>query len=242
MTGFCKKRPGCAAAKRRSAQRLYQRYEHQVPTLIRQLGTNQAAHDRAFGLLSKMGETIVTELLEALADPTLDPIAADEVVSLLGAAGDQRARAALWAFFEANRDDPERASTAALSLSGLGDERVLPYVRTSLQARDEELVSSAVASMISLGEMEDVDRLRLVHLRFLANREIRVGVASAILTILSEAMPSRNKVVTTLYLMSLSMTMADESLSPQWRRFVERTEKSRLLQRFTRTAGLSTGS
>jgi HEAT repeat protein len=109
------------------------------------------------------------------------------VVSLLGAAGDQRAQTALWAFFEANRDDPERASTAALSLSGLGDERVLPYARQSLQASDEELVSNAVASLISLGELEDVDRLRLVHLRFLANREIRVGVASAILTILGEA-------------------------------------------------------
>jgi HEAT repeat protein len=172
--------------KRRSAKRLHRRYRQQVPTLIRQLGTAQAAHERAFDLLSKMGDTIVTELLEALADPALDPIAADEVVSLLGAAGDQRARAALWAFFEANHDDPERASTAALSLSGLGDERVLPYVRQSLQARDEELVSNAVASLISLGELEDVDRLRLVHLRFLGNREIRMGIASAILTILGE--------------------------------------------------------
>jgi HEAT repeat protein len=173
--------------KRRSAQRLYRRYKQQVPALIRQLGTTQAAHDRAFDLLSKMGDILVAELLEALADPALDPIAADEVVSLLGAAGDQRAQTALWAFFEANRDDPERASTAALSLSGLGDERVLPYARQSLQASDEELVSNAVASLISLGELEDVDRLRLVHLRFLANREIRVGVASAILTILGEA-------------------------------------------------------
>jgi HEAT repeat protein len=172
--------------KRRSAERLYRRYQQQVPALIRQFGTTQAVHDRTFDLLNKMGDTIVAELLEALTDPVLDPIAADEVVSLLGAAGDQRARAALWAFFEANRDDPERASTAALSLSGLGDERVLPYVRQSLQARDEELVSNAVASLISLGELEDVDRLRLVHLRFLANYEIRVGVASAILTILGE--------------------------------------------------------
>jgi hypothetical protein len=180
--------------KRRSAERLYRRYQQQVPTLIRQLGTTplptrqgrQAAHDRAFDLLSRMGDTIATELLEALADPALDPIAADEVVSLLGAADDQRARAAVWAFFEANRDDPERASTAALSLSGLEDERVLPYVRQSLQARDEELVSNAVVSLISLGELEDVDRLRLVHLRFMGNREIGVGVASAILTILGE--------------------------------------------------------
>ena len=180
--------------KRRSAERLYRRYQQQVPTLIRQLGTTpwptrqgrQAIHDRAFDLLSRMSDTIVTELLEALADPGLDPIAADEVVSLLGVAGDQSAREALWAFFEANRDIPERASTAALSLSGLGDERVLPYVRQSLKARDEELVSNAVASLIPLGELEDVDRLRLVHLRFMGNREIRTGTANAILTILGE--------------------------------------------------------
>jgi len=63
---------------------------------------------------------------------------------------------------------------------------LLPYVRQSLQARDEELVSNAVASLISLGELEDVDRLRPVHLRFLGNREIRMGIASAILTILGE--------------------------------------------------------
>lgn len=172
--------------KHRTAERLYRRYQQQVPDLIQQLGTTQAAHDRAFDLLSKMSDTIVAELLEALANPALDPTAADEVVSLLGAAGGQRARAALWNFFEANRDDPERASTAALSLSGLGDERVLPYVRQSLRAGDEELVSNAVASLIPLGEMEDVDRLRLVYLRFLVSREIRMGLASAILTILGE--------------------------------------------------------
>jgi hypothetical protein len=63
---------------------------------------------------------------------------------------------------------------------------VLPYVRQSLQARDEELVSNATASLISLGKLEDVDRLRLVHLRFMGNREISMGAASAILTILGE--------------------------------------------------------
>jgi HEAT repeat protein len=180
--------------KRRSAERVYRRHQREVPTLIRQLGgtpllpgrSEQATHDRAFALLSKMGETAVAELLEALADPTLDPIAADEVVSLLGATGDQRARPALWAFFQANRHDPERASTAALSLSMLGDERVLPYVRQTLRATDEDLVANAVASLIPLGELEDVDRLRLVHIRFMANREIRMAAASAILTILGE--------------------------------------------------------
>ena len=136
--------------KRRSAERVYRRHQQEVSTVSRQLGgtpsppgqSEQATHDRAWDLLSKMGETAAAELLEALADPTLDPIAADEVVSLLGATGDQRARPALWAFFEANRHDSERASTAALSLSMLGDERVLPYVRQALQAKDEELVAT----------------------------------------------------------------------------------------------------
>ena len=88
--------------KRRSAERVYRRHQQEVSTLIRQLGgtparpgqSEQATHDRALDLLSKMGETAAAELLEALADPTLDPIAADEVVSLLGATGDQRARPA----------------------------------------------------------------------------------------------------------------------------------------------------
>jgi len=56
-----------------------------VPALIRQLGgipkppgqSEQATHDRAFDLLSKMGETAAAELLEAPADLTLGPIAAD---------------------------------------------------------------------------------------------------------------------------------------------------------------------
>jgi HEAT repeat protein len=173
--------------KRKSAAKVYRKYQAQVPALIRQLGgPTQAAHDRAFSLLSKMGDNIVLELLEALEDPTLDPIAADEVVSLLGTTGDERARPVLWAFFQANQHDLERASTAALSLSGLGDERVLPFVRESLRSRDKELVANAVASLIPLGEFEDVDRLRMTHLRNLSSSEIRVGVATAILTILED--------------------------------------------------------
>ena len=47
----------------------------QVPRLIRQLGgPTQAEHDCAFDLLSQMGEMVASELLDALADPTLDDI------------------------------------------------------------------------------------------------------------------------------------------------------------------------
>ncbi len=110
---------------RPAAERLYRQHQDQIPRLIRQLGgPTQAEHDRAFDLLSQMGEMVASELLDALADPTLDVIAADEAVSLLGVTGDERAREPLWQFFQAHQDDLERASTAALSLSGLGDDRV----------------------------------------------------------------------------------------------------------------------
>ena len=70
---------------RPAAERLYRQHQDQVPRLIRQLaGPTQAEHDRAFELLTQMGEMVASELLDALADPTLDVIAADEVVSLLG--------------------------------------------------------------------------------------------------------------------------------------------------------------
>jgi len=174
--------------RRKYAQRAYRRHHHQVPDLIRQLASpSQAAYDRAFDLLSKMSDTIVSELLEALSDPTLDPFAADEVVSLLGTAGDQRAKPALWAFFQANSSDLERASTAALSLSALGDARVLPFVRIMLNAPDEEWVANAATSLIILGELEDVDRLRETHRRHLTSPEVREAVSNAVLTILGEA-------------------------------------------------------
>jgi hypothetical protein len=171
---------------RPTAECLYRQYQDQVPRLIRQLGgPTQEEHDQAFDLLSQMGEMVASELLDALADPTLDDIAADEVVSLLGLTGDERAREPLWNFFQA-QDDLERASTAALSLSGLGDDRVLPFLRRTLDADDDELVSNAVAAMITVGTMEDIPRLREIHRRHLTNWEIRYGIANAILTIVGE--------------------------------------------------------
>jgi hypothetical protein len=171
---------------RPAAERLYRQHRDQVPGLIRQLaGPAQAEHDQAFELLSQMGEMIASELLDALADPTLDDVAADEVVSLLGLTGDDRAREPLWEFFQA-QDDLERASSAALSLSGLGDDRVLPFLRRTLDSADEELVSNAVAAMITVGTTEDIPQLREVHRRHPANWEIRFGIANVILTILSE--------------------------------------------------------
>ncbi len=173
---------------RPTAERLYRQYQEQVPRLIRQLaGPTQEEHDQAFDLLSQMGEMVASELLDALADPTLDDLAADEVVSLLGVTGDDRARELLWDFFQAHQDDLERASTAALSLSGLGDGRVLPFLRQTLDADDEELVSNAVAAMTTVGTMEDVPRLREVHRKHLTDWEIRYGIANAVLAIAGEA-------------------------------------------------------
>jgi HEAT repeat protein len=181
-----------ASAERRrrmrpTAVRLYSQYRDRVPRLIRQLAEpTQEEHDRAFDLLSQMGEMIASELLDALADPTLDDIAADEVVSLLGVTGDERACEPLWQFFQAHQDDLERVSAAALSLASLGDDRVLPFLRQTLEADDEELVSNAVAAMITVGTMEDLPRLREIHRQHLTNREIRYGIANAILTIVGE--------------------------------------------------------
>lgn len=173
---------------RPAAERLYRQYRDQVPRLIRQLaGPTQEEHDQAFDLLSQMGEMVVSELFDALADPTLDDIAADEVVSLLGVTGDERAREPLWEFFQAHLDDLERASAAALSLASLGDDRALPFLRQTLDADDEELVSNAVAAMVTVGTMEDIPSLSRVHRRYLTNWEIRFGIANAVLTIVGEA-------------------------------------------------------
>lgn len=172
---------------RPKAERLYRQYRDRVPQLIRHLaGPTQNEHDRAFELLKQMGEMIAVELLDALADPMLDDIAADEIVSLLGLTGDDRAREPLWQFFQAHQDDLERASTAALSLSGLGDDRILPFLRQTLDADDLEIVSNAVAAMIIVGAMEDVPRLRELHRHHLTDDEIRFGIANAILTIVGE--------------------------------------------------------
>ncbi|MGD2105269.1 MAG: HEAT repeat domain-containing protein [Anaerolineae bacterium] len=172
---------------RSEAERLYRQHREQVPRLIRQLaGPTQAEYDEAFELLSQMGEMVTSELLDALADPTLDDAAADEVISLLGLAGDERAREPLWDFFQA-QDDLGRASNAALSLGGLGDDRVLPFLRRTLDSDDEELVFNAVAAMVAVGTMEDIPQLRAVHRRHPANWDIRFGIANLILSILSDA-------------------------------------------------------
>jgi hypothetical protein len=179
-----------AASERREkmrpqAERTYRKYGARVHDLIRQLGSpTQEDHDYAFNRLSRMGEFVASELLEALADPALDPVAADEVVSLLGTTGDERAPEAVWQFLQAHQDDSKRVSTAALSLASLGDDRALPYLREYLDADDEELVSDSVAGLIMVGQMEDIPHLRQVHLCHRANREIRFEVANAVLTIL----------------------------------------------------------
>ncbi|MCX7681379.1 MAG: HEAT repeat domain-containing protein [Anaerolineae bacterium] len=174
-------------ARRPQAERTYRKYGAQARELIRQLGSHsQEAHDRAYDLLRRMGDFIVDELLEALHDLSLSPVAIDEVVSLLGATGDERAREPIWQFLQSNLDNPERVSTAALSLAGLGDDRALPFLRAGLESQDEEQVANGVAGLIMVGRLEDIPRLRQVHRAHRANREICFGVANAILTILGE--------------------------------------------------------
>ncbi len=173
---------------RPQAKRAYRKYGAQTHEMIHQLGNHtQIEHDQAFDRLARMGEFIVDDLLEALADPTLNPIAADEIISLLGTTGDERAREPVWQFLQADPDDPERVSTAAMCLAGLGDDRALPYLRKGLEANNEELVANSVAAMIMVGQMQDLARLRQVHRRYRANREIRLGAANAVLTIAGEA-------------------------------------------------------
>jgi HEAT repeat protein len=171
---------------RPQAERAYRKYGAQTDELIRQLGDSQIEHGRAFDRLARMGEFVVDDLLKALADPALNPVAADEIISLLGSAGDERAREPVWQFLQANQDDPWRVSTAALSLAGLGDNRALPYLREGLDADDEELIANSVAAMIMVGQIEDISRLRQVHRLHRANREIRLGIANAVLTIAGE--------------------------------------------------------
>jgi HEAT repeat protein len=172
---------------RSQAERVYQKYGARVHELICQLtGPTQQDHDRAFDRLARMGEFAAPALIEALADPALEPFVADEVISLLGNTGDEHAREPVWQFLQAHRDDPERASTAALSLAGLGDERALPYLREELNSDDEEIISNAVVGLIMTGELADISCLREVHRRHRANREIRSGIANVVLTILGE--------------------------------------------------------
>ncbi len=169
------------------AKRIYNKHHAQVRDSIRRLaGPTQEEHDAAFDLLASMGEFIVPELLQALADPDLDPIAADEVVSLLGTTGDERAVEPLWELLQANLDDEERLYTAALSLAGLGDERVRPYLRQGLESDNEEYVANAAIGMILVGCREDIPLLRRVHRLHRANVDIRMGIANAVLTILGE--------------------------------------------------------
>jgi HEAT repeat protein len=172
---------------RSRARRIHRKHGAQARELIGQLaGPTQRDHDRAYGRLREMGEFVVPELLEALEDPTTDPIVVDEVISLLALTGDERALEPVWRFFQDNQDDPERGSTAALGLASLGDDRALPHLREYLDADDEELVANSVAGMIMVGQLEDVPGLRAAHCRHRANREIRAAVASAVLAILEE--------------------------------------------------------
>ena len=115
---------------------------------------------------------------------------------------------------------------------------VINVVRCIRETLDEIVSPEKIAEMgrglKSLGQMclkADDERLR----------SLVPHVQAAIHHLQSEARPSHNQVATTLYVMSLSAAMDEESLSPQWQRFFERVQKSRLMQRLGGAAALSAG-
>lgn len=174
------------------AQRVYNGYAVQVKQLTHQLaGPSRGDHDRALRLLNQMSFLIVPDLLNAIVDPALDKDAVDEVVSLLGDAGDCNACQALWQHFHAVSHEPERASQVALSLAKLGDPLVLPYLREGLESGAPEQVMNAIQGMRFVGELEDFNRLRVIHRTCLDYgddaRDIRKYAVNAILAILEEA-------------------------------------------------------
>lgn len=178
-------------AREAHAQRVYTGYADQVPKLIHALaGVSQADHRRALRVLTQMSFLIVPQLIDALANPALDAQAQDEVVAVLGLAGDRSACEAILRHFDAVRGNPQRASLVALSLARLGEPCILPFLRAELDSDQFERVLNAVSALRSLGELEDITRLRAVHRtssRFDEGaREIRKAVVSAILAILDE--------------------------------------------------------
>jgi len=116
---------------------------------------------------------------------------------------------------------------------------MMNMVRCVLETVDE-IVSPERMTQISQG-LKTVGQMCLKA----DNERLRAlvpNIQAAIQHLQSETRPSQNRVITTLYLMSLLLAIDEESLSPRWRRFFERTQKSRLMRRFTRAAGLSTDS
>jgi hypothetical protein len=185
-----------AAAERRQArfahaQRVYDSYAEHVPDIIRDLnGPSQADHQRAIRLLTQMSFLIVPQLIQALQDPTLVEEAVDEVVHLLGEAGDRSASGWLWEHLQRVQTDPRRSTLTALSLARLGDDRVLPVVKKGLDYDSPECILNALAALRCVGQIEDVTRLRAIH-RASSNygdrsREVRKGALNAILAILDE--------------------------------------------------------
>ncbi len=71
-------------------------------------------------------------------------------------------------------------------------------------------------------------------------RSLVPHVQAAIHHLQNETKPSQNQVVTALYVMSLPLVMNNDALSPQWRRFFERMQNSRLMRRLAEAAGLGT--
>lgn len=175
-------------ANRLQARRVHRRYGTRVPELIARLGSHsQRTHDKAFELLFQMCPLIVDDLIGAFTATDTQPFVQDELASLLGMSGDERARKPLWRHMQRVLDNPVRASLATMNLSSLGDDRVLPLARKWLSHSDPDVVSNAVTTLVAVGQMNDIESLRSVHRRWKDNSEIRIGVANAILAIVGEA-------------------------------------------------------
>jgi HEAT repeat protein len=173
------------------AQRVYQSYAEDVPELIQQLNNSSSAdHRRAYKLLKQMDFLIVPDLVAALTDPRMKETALEEIIAILGDAGNRLSIEPLWEYFQRVQRDPLRASCAALSLAQLGDTRVLAYARQYLENNSPLVVSRGVRCLYYLGELEDVGRLRSIYRCSQDYEEqssqIRNGTVKAILAILED--------------------------------------------------------
>ena len=115
---------------------------------------------------------------------------------------------------------------------------MINFVRCIRETLDEIVLPDRMAQMSqglqSIGQacLEADDE----HLRSLVPH-----VQAAIHHLQSETKPSQNQVVTALYVMSLPLVMDKDALGPQWRRFFERTQNSRLMRKLAEAGGLGTG-
>ena len=102
-------------------------------------------------------------------------------------------------------------------------------------------IQKTVNEIVSLQRVtEMIERFKSAGTKSLESDDDRIRalvphIQAAIHHLQSEQMPSRNRVVRMMYLLSFSATLSDlgaaDTLSPRWQRLLKRLEKSRLLRR-----------